>query len=52
MSIFISSILQIIHPEPSPVQIANLCFNSSYARFKLNLITVIALALRQIVSIS
>ena len=54
MSIFISSILSIIHPEPKPVQISNLCFNSLYALFKLNLwfITVIALALIFTVSIS
>ena len=53
MSIFISSILSIIHPEPRPVQISNLCFNSSYALFKLNLwfVTVIALALICFVSI-
>ena len=54
MSIFISSILSIIHPEPKPVQISNLCFNSLYALFKLNLwfVTVIALVLIWIVSIS
>ena len=53
MSIFISSILSIIHPEPRPVQISNLCFNSSYALFKLNLwfVTVIALVLIYYVSV-
>ena len=54
MSIFIPSILSIIHPEPRLVQVSILCFNSSYALFKLNLwfITVIALALIFTVSIS
>ena len=53
MSIFISSIFSIIHPEPRPVQISKLCFNS-YSLFKLNLwfVTVIALALIFAVSIS
>ena len=54
MSISISSISSIIHPEPRPVQIYNLCFDSSYVLFKLNLwfVTVIALVLICIVSIS
>ena len=54
MSIFISSILSIIHPEHWQVQISNLCFNSSYALFNLNLwfVTVIALVLILAVSIS
>ena len=54
MSIFISSILSIIHPKPRPAQISNLCFNSSYAISKLNLwfVTVIALVLIYIASIS
>ena len=54
MSVFISSILPIIHPEPRPAQISSLCFNSAYALFKLNLWfdTVIALVLICIVSIS
>ena len=54
MSIFISSILSIINPEPRPVQISNLCFNSSYAIFKLNLwfVTVIGLVLICIISTS
>ena len=54
MSICISSILSTIHPESWPVQISNLCFNSSYALFKLNIwfVTVIASDLRYIVSIS
>ena len=52
MSIFISSVLSIIHPELRSVQIYN--FNSSYALFKSNLwfVTVIALVLICIVSIS
>ena len=52
MSIFISSILFFMHLESRPVQIYS-C-NSSYALFKLNLwfITIIALVLICIVSIS
>ena len=52
MSIFISSVLSIIHPELRSVQIYN--FNSSDALFKSNLwfVTVIALVLICIVSIS
>ena len=52
MSIFISSILSIIHPEPRPVQISNLCFNSSYALFKWNLWFVAAIALDLIFTVS
>ena len=50
----ICSILSIIHPEPRPVQISNLSFNSSHALFKVSLwfVTVIALALICFVSIS
>ena len=54
MSIKMISILSTIHPEPSPLQITNVCFNCSYALFRLNLwfVTVIALGLRGTVAIS
>ena len=55
MSINIASILSIIHPEPSLVQMSSLCFNSSYALFKSNLwfITVIgSVVLRCLIIIS